>query len=62
MGVMLVLVWLKYLITAAICCAGIYFLRIKSIFLQIVLFIIGMAILNFIWLQIEMFIMSGYAK
>lgn len=45
-------VYVRYLIDALICATVIYFLKIKSIFLQIVLFILGMLILNLIWVRI----------
>ncbi len=43
-------VW--YLINALICSVGIYYLRIKSILLQIVCFVISFIILNLIWARI----------
>jgi hypothetical protein len=42
----------RYLITGFICCVGIYYLRIKSILLQIVCFILGYIVLNLIWVRI----------
>jgi hypothetical protein len=53
----------RYIITAVICGAGIYLLRTKSFFLkglvsQIVCFIVGMLILNIIWIRIAEFLMS----
>jgi len=58
-----VLLCFRYIITAVICSAGIYLLRtksflLKSLFLQIVCFIVGMLILNIIWVRIAEFIMS----
>ncbi|MBL7214788.1 MAG: hypothetical protein ISS71_03810 [Phycisphaerae bacterium] len=49
-------IYLRYLISAAICCVGIYFLKLKSVFLQITLFVIGMIIVNLIWIRFEMFL------
>ncbi len=42
----------RYVITALICALGLYFLRIKSILLQLLGFIIGMVILNVLWVKI----------
>jgi hypothetical protein len=42
----------RYLITGFICCVGIYYLRIKSILLQIVCFILGYLVLTLIWVRI----------
>ena len=47
-------VYLQYFLTAAICCAGIYALKLKSMFMQIVLFVIGMILLNLLWARIIM--------
>ena len=47
-------VYIRYFITAAICCAGIYALKLKSMFAQIVLFIIAMALLNLLSARIAM--------
>ena len=42
----------RYMITALICALGLYFLRIKSILLQLLGFIVGMLILNVLWVKI----------
>ena len=47
-------IYLRYLISAAVCCLGIYLLKLKSVFLQITIFIIGMLVINLIWVRIEM--------
>ena len=47
-------VYLRYLISAAVCCLGIYLLKLKSVFLQITIFIIAMVVLNLVWVRIEM--------
>ncbi len=56
-GYWIALLCFRYLIIAAICGAGIYLLRVKSLFLQIVCFIAGMLILNIIWVRIAAFVM-----
>ena len=42
----------RYVITAVICASVLYFLRIKSVLTMLVGFIIGMLILNLLWLKI----------
>ena len=42
----------QYLIIGFICCVGIYFMRVKSILLQIVCFILGFIILSLIWVRV----------
>jgi len=44
----------RYVITALICASCLYLLRIKSIILQIIGFIVGMYIINLIWVKIAM--------
>jgi hypothetical protein len=56
-GFMCASVYLRYLITAALCCAGIYALKLQSVFMQIVLFIIGMVVLNLLWARLAMLLM-----
>jgi hypothetical protein len=53
-GFMCASVYVQYFLTAAICCAGIYTLKLKSMLMQILLFVIGMVILNFLWARIAM--------
>jgi hypothetical protein len=53
-GFMCASVYVRYFLTAAICCAGIYALKLKSMLMQIVLFIIGMLLLNLLWTRIAM--------
>jgi hypothetical protein len=57
MGFCCMSIYLRYLITAAACCAGLYFLKLKSVILQIILFIIGMFVLNWIWVKIAVLLM-----
>ncbi len=45
-------IFIRYFITAFICATGIYFLKIRSIFLQIVSFILGCIVLNLLWVRI----------
>jgi uncharacterized membrane protein len=53
-GFMCASVYVRYFITAAICCAGIYALKLDSVLMQIVLFVIGMVLLNLLWARIAM--------
>jgi hypothetical protein len=53
-GFMCVSVYVQYFLTAAICCAGVYALKLKSMLMQIVLFVIGMLLLNLLWVRIAM--------
>ena len=53
-GFMCASVYVQYFLTAVICCAGIYALKLKSMLMQIVLFIIGMLLLNLLWARIAM--------
>lgn len=53
-GFMCASVYLRYFITAVICCVGIYALKLKSMFMQFVLFIAGMVLLNLLWARIAM--------
>ncbi|MHC5088607.1 MAG: hypothetical protein ACYSOT_03255, partial [Planctomycetota bacterium] len=48
-GFMCASVYVQYFLSAAICCAGVYALKLKSMFMQIVLFIAGMLLLNLLW-------------
>jgi hypothetical protein len=56
-GFMCVSVYLQYVITAVICGAGIYALKLQSMFMQLVLFIIGMVALNLLWARIALLLM-----
>jgi uncharacterized membrane protein (Fun14 family) len=51
-------VYVQYFLSAAICCAGVYALKLKSMYIQVVLFIIGMLLLNLLWMQIAMLIIT----
>jgi hypothetical protein len=51
-GVIWALLCFRYVITALICASVLYFLRVKSILTMLVGFIIGMLILNLLWLKI----------
>lgn len=53
-GVMCASVYVQYFLTAATCCAGIYALKLKSMFMQVVLFVVGMLLLNLLWARIAM--------
>jgi hypothetical protein len=53
-GFMCASVYVQYFLTAAICCAGIYALKLESMFMQIVLFVVGMLLLNLLWARIAM--------
>jgi hypothetical protein len=53
-GFMCASVYVRYFITAVICCAGIYALKLDSMLMQIVLFVIGMLLLNLLWARIAM--------
>jgi hypothetical protein len=53
-GFMCASVYVKYFLTAAICCAGVYALKLDSMLMQIVLFVIGMLLLNLLWARIAM--------
>ena len=57
-GFMCASVYIQYFLSAAICCAGVYALKLKSMFIQVVLFIIGMLLLNLLWMQIAMLIIT----
>lgn len=56
-GFMCASVYLRYLITAVICCAGIYALKLESVFVQFILFVIGMVVLNLLWARIAMLLL-----
>jgi hypothetical protein len=53
-GFMCASVYVQYFLTAAICCAGVYALKLDSMLMQIVLFVIGMLLLNLLWARIAM--------
>ena len=50
-------VYLRFLLTAGICCAGVYLLKLKSVLLQVTLFIIGMLLLNLLWIRLALLLM-----
>ncbi|MCI0498956.1 MAG: hypothetical protein L0Y36_04655 [Planctomycetales bacterium] len=54
MGFCCASIYIRYLVTAAVCRLGIYSLKLKGVFLQVVLFIIGMILLNMLWVRIAM--------
>lgn len=56
-GFMCASVYVRFFITAVICCVGIYALKLQSVFMQFVLFIIGMVVLNLLWARIVMLLM-----
>lgn len=49
MGFCCASIYVRYLVTAGACCWIIYLLRLRSIILQIIIFILGMVLLNLLW-------------